>query len=38
MVAFVVSAARATGAKNNATAANNPNPADKIKLWPAPQP
>ena len=36
MVAFVVSAARAAGAKNIATAANNPNPADKMKFWPAP--
>ena len=36
MVAFVVFAARAAGAKNIATAANNPSPMGKMKFWPAP--
>jgi hypothetical protein len=36
MVAFVVFAAWAAGAKNIAPAANNPNPTEKMKFWPAP--
>ena len=36
MVAFVVFAARAVVAKNIATAANNPNPEEKMKFRPPP--
>jgi hypothetical protein len=35
---LVVFAARAAGAKNIATAANNPNPTGKMKFWPTPLP